>query len=596
MTAATAPAAAALSVRRTPPSPPSMRTAVPVPAAAVSLPEWQFNQQRHNQLATRPGIAGPISGGTSLLSYLHHKDLIFSSYCPGGLDRDEKVLARLGRTCKTIHDSAMDVLWRDLADFTRILRCIPPGVLKLSGRSKDSKRNFAKKRMQILCRPIVPRDWDRFLVYAQRVKKFSFTSRWDMSFSEILPALSQSLPVDCFFPNLVELEWFPFQKEYCPYFRLFMSSNITSLSTSFDSLNMPLSYSPALFSTVSLRCRPLHKVRVDYSAEDIDDHSRITLSTFIHQLSVVEDLNVPLPNYSSLEHVSRLKTLRRIHIPSLPADTPLCISPRSATLPPSFVNLTELTLENSDFKAAATVISMCTESAFERLTFFFRKGVTDEVAGQFYNALARCGRSHASLRFLKLCADWDPPFRRANFPVRSQRIQTLFCFRNLTDIELESSYGFELNDSVCAQMACAWPQAERLTLREFYPPRHQSAVTPECLLSFARHCPALTRLQLTFDARSIPQLPRPEQLISQTTLEHLYVGYSPVDLFEPNPAATFIGAIFPQLKFITTGGEDAYKHREVDPDMEADDEFFAWRAVADVLPGYREMCNSRVWK
>ncbi|KAJ7673754.1 hypothetical protein DFH06DRAFT_1318881 [Mycena polygramma] len=317
---------------------------------------------------------------------------------------------------------------------------------------------------------------------------------------------------------------------------------------------MPLSYSPALFSTVALRCRPLQKLRVDYGgSKDIDAESCTTLSAFIHQLSVVEDLDIPLPDYSSLKYVSRLNAPRCIRIPSLPFDIPLGIPLHSTTPLPSFVNLTELTIWHANFKAAVPVILMCTESAFERLTFCFRKGVPDEVASQFYSALARSRRSHASLRFLKVCADHDRPMRRTNFPIRSHMIQALFCFGNLTGIELESSYGFELNDSVCAQMACAWPQAERLTLREFYTPRHQ--------------------LQLTFDAQIIPRLPRPEQLISQTTLEHLYVGYSP-------------------LKFITTSGEDAYKHREVDPDAEADEEFFAWRAVAELLPGRREMWKS----
>ncbi|KAJ7646409.1 hypothetical protein DFH06DRAFT_922199, partial [Mycena polygramma] len=126
-------------------------------------------------------------------------------------------------------------------------------------------------------------------------------------------------------------------------------------------------------------------------------------------------------------------------------------------------------------------------------------------------------------------------------------------------IDLESACGFELNDSICAQMARAWPRVERLTLREYYSPLTHS-VTLESLRSFAQHCPALITLQVTLDARVVPREEHTEN-ISQMSLEYLHVGYSLIELSNPRPVGIFVGTIFPNLKCVTNADDDAYKYR-----------------------------------
>ncbi|KAJ7673770.1 hypothetical protein DFH06DRAFT_1467221 [Mycena polygramma] len=525
------------------------------------------------------------------------QDLILSHYNtdPHG---DAQVLARLGRTCKTFHDSAMDVLWRELHDFIEILRCIPSGLFDVVPSLRKRERVLRLLRPIIysdwdrvlrLLRPIIYSDWDRVLVYARRVKMFSAHRCLGdpFCFSEIFPALKQTLPTDCFFPNLVELRWNLFEEAECKYSGMFIGPRITSIST----CRMPTNYSPSLLSAVSLKCRPLKKVKIVYDEDqDMDDHCRTSLSAFILHLSAVESLSIHLPDVPSLQHLSRLETLRELHLPTLSVIIAPC-SPRSPAEPSSFLNLTQLIVWGLGYDAAASLISMCSNSPLGTLSLHFRKSALDGASGMFYEALALCYRSHTSLHFLSLrgvLPDGDSLLPDIVW-LRNLSLQNLFCFGILTEIELEFPLGFELTDALCARMASAWPHTKRLTLGEFYSPPTPT-VTLECLHSFAKHCPMLFSLHITLDARVVPQLQPSEEhtkKIVQTTLQHLNVGYSLIDSSCPRPIGRFLGSVFPKLKYIATAA-DRSSH---DPEAELGPDQFAWRKAEELLPA-----RSEIWR
>ncbi|KAJ6516962.1 hypothetical protein DFH09DRAFT_1332633 [Mycena vulgaris] len=237
------------------------------------------------------------------------------------------------------------------------------------------------------------------------------------------------------------------------------------------------------------------------------------------------------------------------------------------------------------------MIRCCTDTAFHTLQFTFDASPTAEVTREFSTALAQCGRSHASLRSLIIRnTAYDPPdLVPEMFLVRNEAIQHLFCFGNLTKIEVVSPCGFELNDRTCALMTRTWMYAECITLEEYSYSPEQSA-TLESLRSFARHCPSLNKLRITFDARVVPgpEDPQPCQL----NLEHLDISHSLINSHDPRPAARFISSIFPHLKFMATADD----YRDLDgyeEDAEEDAphvDFYAWQEVEELLPVRRAMC------
>ncbi|KAJ7082299.1 hypothetical protein C8R44DRAFT_753785 [Mycena epipterygia] len=503
-------------------------------------------------------------------------ETIFSNLTTG-FEGDGKVLAALARTCRTFHDPALDILWKEPNDLMNILRCLPSDVFTVK-RDPVSYRPTLK-----LLRPVVTRDWDRPLVYMPRVKILGFPSFENSQCSEIFPSMERSLPTSCLFPNLVTFRWSAVD---FPYIHLFLTPTITSIRV----LCIPLIRIPSLLPTLSLTCRRLKDVEIELDGNalrDMTDISRPSFSAFVHQLSLVEHLSMPPSDSAAMEHVGQLETLRFLYLPTLPAQ----VLHRSIERPSLFVNLSTLIIGTLNITTATRVITRCTDTAFHTLRLTFDTSPTPEVTCEFYTALAKCRRSHASLRSLSLenRSDDEPDLVRETFLVRNETIQRLFCFRNLTEIELVSPCGFELNDRTCALMAHAWPHVECLTLKEHYYPRQQS-VTLELLRSFAHHCPALTKLHITFDARVVPG---PIHLqLSQINLEHLHVGHALIDAYDPRPAARFISSIFPQLKCIAT----AQDYRGLDGDYDEDEEddaplvdVHSWYDVQERLPGRRAM-------
>ncbi|KAJ7142982.1 hypothetical protein C8R44DRAFT_866235 [Mycena epipterygia] len=80
----------------------------------------------------------------------------------------------------------------------------------------------------------------------------------------------------------------------------------------------------------------------------------------------------------------------------------------------------------------------------------------------------------------------------------------LFGFGNLMSISLLSPIGIDLDDSIVSEFARAWPRIEILDLSAYYCTSPRPRVTHDSLHSFARYCPHLTILSMTFDGTTIP--------------------------------------------------------------------------------------------
>jgi hypothetical protein len=108
-----------------------------------------------------------------------------------------------------------------------------------------------------------------------------------------------------------------------------------------------------------------------------------------------------------------------------------------------------------------------------------------------------------------------------------------------------------------------------------------SRVTLEGLCAFAKHCPNLETLEMTFDATVVPKIRRNgKKRKSQHTLSVLSVALSPIR--KPRRVAKFLSAIFPRLTDIETLYEEILYDRTDDED---DDEDVV--VEAEVIASYR---------
>jgi hypothetical protein len=158
----------------------------------------------------------------------------------------------------------------------------------------------------------------------------------------------------------------------------------------------------------------------------------------------------------------------------------------------------------------------------------------------------------------------------------------------LTSLYLSSRDGFDLDDTTFADMAASWPHIERLelmTLSEYegFTPR----ATLRSLYSFARHCPRLERLQILFDATSVPLASEDADLV-HGALRSLALGRSPISAPIVGDVAAFLCSLFPNLGALATG------HHEWESDRHMDEEFLddrvryhrRWKEVERLLPAH----------
>jgi hypothetical protein len=171
------------------------------------------------------------------------------------------------------------------------------------------------------------------------------------------------------------------------------------------------------------------------------------------------------------------------------------------------------------------------------------------------------------------------------FQIQSRALRTLFPFTNLTTVRIQNTVGFDLDDATVALLASSWPWLKQLELTtQVAGP--QSRVTIGSLWYFARYCPCLEELVLTFDA-TVVQTPGDEASTSlfEHGLHSLEVETSAIT--SPIPVAEFILSIFPKLQRLTTSRED-YDNE----DSEALNEYAEgialhnrWKDVESVLLG-----------
>jgi hypothetical protein len=271
------------------------------------------------------------------------------------------------------------------------------------------------------------------------------------------------------------------------------------------------------------------------------------MSAFACELRFVEDVDMYIPDLSALQHIARLPKLRSL------ATDDLHLLP-SVSLPPPgvilFPQLEKLWFGALNIEAVDTLLRMCTNSPMQSLSVWLPKLPNSEVTEVVYHKLRTCTRWHGSLRSIILLNGADIDFPPHNgYMISSRAIEQLFPFGNVTEVRLLSPFGFDLDDTIVARMARAWPHIETLELKEHLAPARQP-LTGDCLRSFARYCPHLQRLHLTFDASIISRRNAAVAPVPQRTLRILEVAHSRIS--SPTAVVGLLVSIFPNLDCVDT--------------------------------------------
>ncbi|KAJ7630226.1 hypothetical protein FB45DRAFT_747513 [Roridomyces roridus] len=184
------------------------------------------------------------------------------------------------------------------------------------------------------------------------------------------------------------------------------------------------------------------------------------------------------------------------------------------------------------------------------------------------------GISHSSLTKFTFCNEYTliHPSDAPNYTIWASSLRHLFCFKNLTNVSINTAVGFDLDDGTVVDMARSWPRIRQLTLEKrlgISRPR----ITLRCLEAFAEYCPSLSFLSIALDATVIPESQGDFYL---ERLANLQVSASPIS--NADPVAQFIARICPRLMHLSVP-----IFAEVEWDNTMAGYYTIWEKVASIL-------------
>ncbi|KAJ7157450.1 hypothetical protein C8R46DRAFT_1355758 [Mycena filopes] len=445
-------------------------------------------------------------------------------------------LARLARTSQLFRDPALNALWRQQGTIVNLLKVMPVGLWDIR-EDHDATAKFGSLHLDAaLLRPVIPSDWERFALYARRVRSFRNHERFKTP--EAYETLAQHGAHQPVFPFLKKLKWVPRTTGHFGHVRLFITPTITDLHLTIRALS-----DISILATVALVCRRLTALVIDHTPEGAVP----PISECVRALHYLESLTVVGLDRAAFCHIAQLPNLRFLWLMS--STSPIPFGPILSGSP-AFLALQELkfeTIQNAPALLASFV--KCSPRALTVVGRSFQIPPTQSVSKEFYTALAKhC--THSSLQDLELQGGHYHPTLNAGqldvYSVGGGTLEPLLVFRNLVVLRLSHAAGFDLDNAMVGKMASAWPHIEILDLTWDPSCYRTSRVTLEGISAFATHCSKLEELTIAFDATSVPEV----NGTAHQSLKELSVGHSSICV--PRVVAEFLHAVFPGLQILRT--------------------------------------------
>ncbi|KAJ7604307.1 hypothetical protein DFH06DRAFT_1487720 [Mycena polygramma] len=357
------------------------------------------------------------------LSILEIVDMISSHLAPRDFGVDKRDLAMVARTCTTFSDLALDYLWSSTELHKLLRQCMPADLWTVEiGRNAldpwDLQRLASKLLTARLLRPIRASDWDRFRLYARRVRILTSTCYDEVLVSNVLQ-LSVSLP-GTMFPNLQALSWQHSGNEFY-HIHLFLCPTLTAIS-----FHLSSDSASSFLSLLPVKCPRLTKVTIRTLNSGYD--SRV-ISEFVGSLQGVQESSVDCLEQDILENISHLPTLKSLSLRTLPTYTGSLVRGT-----PTFSALQDVSLGSLDIQPTLQFLRLCTAVPLKSFTVKLSELV---IAGEMQDLLAAISKGVSPSTITRLgvgseCHDWaiiDVPLYLAAPP---NSLRSLCPFGQLT--------------------------------------------------------------------------------------------------------------------------------------------------------------------
>ncbi|KAH8818971.1 hypothetical protein DL96DRAFT_1715241 [Flagelloscypha sp. PMI_526] len=460
---------------------------------------------------------------------------------------DRRTLARLARTSTSFRDCALDVLYGDEILMSDLIKCIPPHLLIIGGKSKALQQNIMMLNLE------------NIMQYFRRVKNLTIL---DFNEEQWLPVFHGLLPlVSCFFPNLHTLTLYEPNALYMSHPTSFLPSSLRTVGLFSTDDAFFVVWLPALKD----RCPHLSSISLKgYNGQEIDP---LIFSSFLSWRNLKHVTIVDSICRSMLLTLAMLPSLQNLELPPAWREND-AQNPASFPVPPlGFCSLHILELSmirrSSDLPnfpsnslPALRILKLyrCSQLICELMLERIVHGALEELEADIVDVanspsemdtfFGLLGPFSGSLKKLHIIT-WP---REDDYLIQSwpfeQSCGHLLSLSQLKELVVDIGPGFTMTQHDVDRIGDRW---KGLVVCELRLPRdasvYHAGLTLEGLARFSAACPQLKSVAIPFSALDIPLD------LSGGCNEHLeFITLSNSPISDGVAVANFLRRLFPRIR------------------------------------------------
>ncbi|KAH6906484.1 hypothetical protein BKA70DRAFT_1287748 [Coprinopsis sp. MPI-PUGE-AT-0042] len=466
-------------------------------------------------------------------------------------------VSSLARTCRTFHNPALTVLWREVNGLAQLFSVLP--AAKIRWEEVVIPRGGTHLVLH-LAHPPTQEEWATFFKYGQMVKHLQMGNTWrsrpgkasalvDVDL-ETLSAIPHSRTV---FPHLQTLvaEW---GSRGISLYHLILPETLEEVTIRLHDS----AYNPSLhgfLAKLGSRCGRIRSLTLylymyeDYKVTVPLEGGIGSISTLTALSAMWFELPPRLFNVSTSSGYGDLQILKIGH-------TTANIDSWFPPGPLQFPKLTELSILSPIGPDLQVVQNLLSRSQCPSLLDLEVLISGDTPTEQSFRTLFTCiaencntSRTLSKMYIIQIYGNNNTnTFGRDDMEMRFETIKPLTCFSRMKAIHIDIPSSFLLDDRDLSNLAKCWVQMVSMKVGTPSPDPIPHAATISSLRYFAALCPDLNTLSIPFEPVFSDEGPWNQPLNSRCSVRTLYVGGSKVRSSAIGKVAAYLSGLFPKLR------------------------------------------------
>ncbi|KAH7903984.1 hypothetical protein BJ138DRAFT_1167282 [Hygrophoropsis aurantiaca] len=478
----------------------------------------------------------------------------------------KQTLSALARTCQALTEGALDILWRDLDCFTRLIECMPHDLWTRGLEPKYGLKDYTFE----LRRPISSSDWAVFQKYSLRVRSIQGPSGARSSIKMdgpcILSLCSPSAPIPLL-PNVTSLVWAIASNVDI----VALSRLIPPHSTSLRVHSPPDSRWPKFQPVLPIAVDQI-RLSIKHFAVDGDKSCPKSLldgmKRSLRELQSLETLWWNDLGSETIVSLTQLPALRqvRFEFPSDFAQYVEALPPRSQIPKLAFSKLCgfDIVVTGGNLASVTAFLNYFDFSMMEKIHVSAPHPSQSMEIQEIFATLAS-SQSCDTIRDISIM-DRFHAFRSpltVLHPLGMHELRPLLQFSRLQRLRLSVECPIALEDAMLIAMATAWPHLSLLYFNYDGPWHPGSHITPLAFVKLLECCPKLERLGILMDFSAVDYDDfDPWSIEDIRTQNRKGSSFSMLELkayriVHPHAVALFFAAVLPNWVFLSMADCDS---------------------------------------